>query len=96
MPRRDTITSIASALSVGQDQITLTPSYPEPVSLIIPETIDEKGVDVTVAEEEDRDPPDSDILTGWKLFLAFVAMLSSMFLVALDGVGLVVVVIGQD
>jgi hypothetical protein len=37
-------------------------------------------------EEEEKDPDEKDLLHGMKLFLAFVAMLLSIFLVALDGV----------
>jgi hypothetical protein len=37
-------------------------------------------------EDEDKDPDEKDILHGMKLVLAFVAMLLSLFLVALDGV----------
>jgi hypothetical protein len=37
--------------------------------------------------DEDKDPDEKDILRGMKLFLAFVAMLLSLFLVALDAVG---------
>ena len=37
-------------------------------------------------EEEEKDPDEKDLLHGMKLFLAFAAMLLSIFLVALDGV----------
>jgi hypothetical protein len=37
--------------------------------------------------EEEKDPDEKDILHGTKLFLAFGAMLLSIFLIALDLVG---------
>ena len=46
-------------------------------------------VDVLVEDEEEenlKDPDEKDILSGMKLFLAFVAMMLSLFLVALDTV----------
>jgi hypothetical protein len=38
-------------------------------------------------EDEEKDPDQKDILRGMKLFLAFAAMMLSLFLVALDAVG---------
>lgn len=64
-------------MAASFDQTTLSPSRP------VDATVDERD------EEGDRDPPEADILKGWKLFLAFVAMLNSMFLVALDGVSVI-------
>jgi hypothetical protein len=45
-----------------------------------------KDSDDSLTEEEDKDPDEKDILHGTKLVLALVAMLLSLFLVALDGV----------
>jgi hypothetical protein len=41
-------------------------------------------VDNAKEEEEERDPDEKDLLHGTKLILAFVAMMFSLFLVALD------------
>ena len=37
-------------------------------------------------DEEEKDPDEKDLLHGMKLVMVFVAMLLSLFLVALDGV----------
>jgi hypothetical protein len=55
-------------------------TQPDPQSAI--EKVDPSPAD----DEEEKDPDDEDLLHGVKLFLAFGAMLFSIFLVALDGV----------
>jgi hypothetical protein len=44
----------------------------------------QNGLADDVEEEEEKDPPKEDLLNGMKLFLAFFAMMLSLFLVALD------------
>jgi hypothetical protein len=56
---------------------------PTPSAYGTPDTI-QNVVDDVEEEEEERDPPEEDLLSGMKLFLAFFAMMLSLFLVALD------------
>jgi hypothetical protein len=70
-----TILTSESPGSIPDNHVKTEPSQ-EPAA----KQVDE----IQAAEEEERDPDDEDILHGVKLILAFVAMLLSLFLVAID------------
>jgi hypothetical protein len=57
------------------------PDEKEPKATSTVESVSETQVEV---EEEEKDPDEKDLLHGTKLMLAFMAMMCSLFLVALD------------